>query len=239
MGYTKFLWGADTPLTPDQLNHTEGQYAAWLIDFQAHGHDSTYYTKPGSDQTFWNPTNAGHGSGCHADTLDGKHGAELIGGGVPPGLVVGWYGSAANIPPGWVATNGSSGSPNTINHFIMGSGGSGYEAPGATGGNDTATASGTINIMDTTLTADNIRHQHTFWDVRPYYPTAICDVYGSYQWVSTHVLSGLQLTGNAGSSTPAAHNHNGGGAPNTSTLMHGIAYDNRPPYMGIHFIMKS
>lgn len=68
---------------------------------------------------------------------------------VPPGTVCMWSGSIASIPAGWALCNGSNGTPDLRDRFIVGAG-AGY-AVGATGGEATHT-----------LTVDEMpRHNHT------------------------------------------------------------------------------
>ena len=55
--------------------------------------------------------------------------------GIPAGIVVMWSGAADNIPSGWVLCDGTNGTPDLRNRFIVGAG-STY-AVGATGGSDT------------------------------------------------------------------------------------------------------
>jgi len=51
---------------------------------------------------------------------------------IPPGTIVMWSGSVANIPQGWALCDGTNGTPDLRDRFIVGAGG-GY-AVGATGG---------------------------------------------------------------------------------------------------------
>lgn len=57
--------------------------------------------------------------------------------GIPSGCIVMWSGSIASIPAGWVLCNGSSGTPDLRDRFVIGAG-SNY-AVGATGGSKDAT----------------------------------------------------------------------------------------------------
>lgn len=68
---------------------------------------------------------------------------------VPPGTICMWSGSIVSIPAGWALCNGSNGTPDLRDRFIVGAG-AGY-AVGATGGEATHT-----------LTVDEMpRHNHT------------------------------------------------------------------------------
>jgi hypothetical protein len=41
---------------------------------------------------------------------------------IPSGIIVIWYGSVETIPPGWVHCDGSNGTPNIRNKFVIGVG---------------------------------------------------------------------------------------------------------------------
>lgn len=57
--------------------------------------------------------------------------------GMPSGVIVMWSGAANAIPSGWVLCNGSNGTPDLRNRFIVGAGSS--YGVGATGGSETVT----------------------------------------------------------------------------------------------------
>lgn len=57
--------------------------------------------------------------------------------GMPSGAIVMWSGSVNAIPSGWLLCNGSNGTPDLRNRFIVGAGSS-YDV-GATGGSETVT----------------------------------------------------------------------------------------------------
>lgn len=56
---------------------------------------------------------------------------------IPSGLICMWSGSSSNIPSGWVLCNGSNGTPDLRNRFVLGAGSS-YSV-GAKGGESTVT----------------------------------------------------------------------------------------------------
>ena len=68
---------------------------------------------------------------------------------IPRGSIMMWSGSIANIPSGWALCNGSNGTPNLLNRFIVGAGG--VYASGDTGGADKVQL--TVEEMP--------RHRHT------------------------------------------------------------------------------
>lgn len=118
-----------------------------------------------------------------------ENGAPLL----PAGVVIMWYGSVSTIPVGWKLCNGTNGTPDLRDKFVVGAGSS--YAPGNTGGTSSFSASGTTSsagahdhpvsisaagahthgggTSQTTLTIEQMpRHQHaTNWGEskgRPY-----------------------------------------------------------------------
>ena len=93
--------------------------------------------------------------------------AFVLANGVPSGAIMMWSGSIASIPSGWLLCNGTSGTPDLRDRFIVGAG-STY-AVAATGGATTATLGTTnlpshthsISASGTTSTVD-INHTHFF-----------------------------------------------------------------------------
>ena len=79
-------------------------------------------------------------SGSSLITLDNLYGilqtAPTVSNTVPSGLIAIWSGSTGSIPNGWVLCNGSNGTPDLRNSFILGAGNT--YAVGATGGSTDA-----------------------------------------------------------------------------------------------------
>jgi microcystin-dependent protein len=114
---------------------------------------------------------------------------------LPAGMIVMWAGSVVSIPTGWKLCDGTNGTPNLVDRFIVGAGNN-YN-PGDTGGNASViltsqqmpvhTHSATVNgATDSTAhshTVDDGGHRHTF---RDYYGgaddqgTGITDGYGNH-----------------------------------------------------------
>lgn len=137
---------------------------------------------------------------------------------IPAGVILMWSGSVASIPTGWLLCNGSNGTPNLQDRFIVGAG-STY-AVNATGGSADAIVVAHTHTGTTSTVGD---HVHTAnaglsdFDAGPFGG-------GRAQIVQT-------LTTN-----PAgAHNHifttNSTGSSGTNA--------NLPPYFALCFIMKS
>jgi microcystin-dependent protein len=85
---------------------------------------------------------------------------------IPTGIILLWSGSIASIPSGWLLCNGSSGTPDLRDRFVVGAGTS--YAVGATGGSATTTLAEanlpshthSISASGTTSTVD-INHTHS------------------------------------------------------------------------------
>mgnify|MGYP000706311709 CR=1 FL=1 len=168
-------------------------------------------------------------------------------GGVASGIIAIWSGSQASIPIGWLLCDGTSGTLDLRNKFIVGAG-STY-AVGDTGGVDTVTLSvaqmpsHTHTVAGTTA-ADGI-HSHTVND--PSHAHSI--------FVMTLSAGGATSPGapGAGSTTPintatsvvgtgisivagGAHQHSLSGT--TTSIGSGTAHENRPPYFALCYIQK-
>jgi len=90
-------------------------------------------------------------SGTSLITLDNLYGilqnAPAQSGTIPSGLIAIWSGSTGSIPSGWVLCNGSNGTPDLRNSFVLGAGNT--YAVGATGGStDAIVVSHTHSITD-------------------------------------------------------------------------------------------
>jgi hypothetical protein len=135
-------------------------------------------------------------------------------GGVPSGSIVMWSGSIASIPGGWYLCDGTNGTPNLRDRFVVGAGTT--YAVAATGGSaDAIVVSHTHTVTDPT-------HSHT-WGQPPNFPP---QGGGSYNAVSSG--------GSTGFSTSAASTGisiNTAGASGTNA--------NLPPYYALAYIMKA
>ena len=86
---------------------------------------------------------------------------------IPSGVILLWSGSVASIPSGWALCNGSSGTPDLRNRFVVGAG-STY-AVGDTGGSATSTLTSSELPAHThslsasgTTSGQSVGHTHTF-----------------------------------------------------------------------------
>jgi hypothetical protein len=174
-------------------------------------------------------------------------GDDLFGGALSPfptGVILLWYGSALNIPAGWVLCDGTSGTPDLREKFVRGAGGS--VALDSTGGSSSATTSSSGDhvhtVGDTTLTEDQMpTHNHRFW----YGGSGndgggLVDNYGSIASASPAYFDTVQ--GGAGVGNKLIEDA-GGSDPHTHSLTSGGAHQHTvatlPPYVGIYYIMKT
>lgn len=158
----------------------------------------------------------------------------------PTGVVVMWNGTPATVPTGWALCDGTNGTPNLRDRFIVGAG-STY-ALGAVGGATTAStgSSGTHDhvVQGTSLTiAQMPTHSHRLIGLRN--PIGASGSYtiwtvgtdgpGSYYAADDN--SGNKMVENTGSGDPHTHSISGDGS-------HSHTVSTLPPYHGLYFIMK-
>jgi len=156
---------------------------------------------------------------------------------IPKGVVVMWSGATTAVPSGWALCDGSNGTPDLRDRFVVGAG-SGY-ASGNTGGVNSidishshaiaAESPGTSGVGDhqhsfsgTTTTNNNTDQRSKTDDLR--------DTAGSQH---THNFAGDTSAAGAHSHTVNAHSHGGATGAAGST-----ALENRPPYYALAFIIK-
>ena len=147
---------------------------------------------------------------------------------IPPGTIVMWSGSLAEIPDGWALCDGTNGTPDLTDRFILSV--SASEDPGETGGSHTKTLS-VSNLPSHThsFTTDSAgAHSHRIRVEKyggsndPRFP------YPIEGWAATTYM-GEGLIEAAG-----AHTHSG----TTDATGSGSSFDIRPKYYKLAFIMK-
>ena len=136
------------------------------------------------------------------------NGYEGVGGATPVGGSILWSGSVATIPSNWLLCNGSNGTPDLRDRFIVGAGTGGSYAVGATGGENT-------HVL---TTAEMPSHTHSYTDKY----TDGNRVSGTHAWSSAtdkdpNYTTENKTTGSQGSDT---------------------AHENRPPYYALAYIMR-
>jgi hypothetical protein len=142
---------------------------------------------------------------------------------IPPGTIVMWSGSLAEIPDGWALCDGTNGTPDLTDRFILSV--SASENPGETGGSHTKTLSvANLPSHTHTFTTDPAgAHSHSLYisGSAPEHPTG-----------AMMGADGDDYSGHIGSA--GEHTHTG----TTDATGSGSAFDIRPKYYKLAFIMK-
>lgn len=231
MSYAKITFNASTPLNITNLNILGSQYAEMKSTIVAHSH-TIYYTKTESDARYVNINNDGSGSGCNALTIDGYTKDQLISS-VPTGLMVWYAGSLAALDVGWHLADGTNGTRNCVNKYIIGANSS---TIGNTGGNDNFTPTGTLTIANHALTlAEMPEHYHTWSETN--YP-ASATYYNQSGWGGGLYSYGgnlMNLTTTTKNTSYIGSNQAHGHTGSTITLK---AVENRPLSKALYLIQK-
>lgn len=176
---------------------------------------------------------------------------------VPSGVIVMWSGTLASIPSGWVLCNGSNGTPDLRDRFIVGA--SAGANPGTTGGASThshGTGTYATSAHSGTAVDAHAAHQHNYTQVINHVhvqngPTSASGGAGTFGWDSNSSnsstatqISTANPTGSVGATGVTAD-------PN-STLTHTVTQpsahtlsgssetvSNVPAYYALAFIMKT
>lgn len=154
-------------------------------------------------------------------------------------MIVLWNGLSSSVPAGWHICDGTNGTPDLRDRFVVGAGNT--YAYGNTGNANTGSTdpSGGITVAGHALTiAEMPVHNHTFWTGGYGFHSAVSGGYsslingGSQQnvWPTGEPEAGTQIIGSAGSGN--AHTHALSG-----NLLHSHTYS-LPPYYGLFYIMK-
>jgi len=141
--------------------------------------------------------------------------------GIPSGAIVMWSGSIASIPSGWLLCNGSNGTPDLRDRFVVGAG-STY-AVAATGG--TADAIVVAHTHTATTTATDSGHTHASFNNGAYNGAGAGNAMGS----GGNVPGYNTTTGNANITASTTVNSTGSSGTNA----------NLPPYYALAYIMKA
>lgn len=152
----------------------------------------------------------------------------------PSGGIILWSGAIGAIPAGWLLCDGTSGTPDLRDRFVVGAG-STYTV-GATGGSATVTLDATqipahTHSFSGTTSSDGA-HTHTtsFTYFANYTPDAFTSGLSTY-------VRGFGTAENLTTSSAGAHTHTLSGT--TGSIGGGLAHENRPPYYALAYIMKA
>lgn len=150
---------------------------------------------------------------------------------VPAGVILLWSGSIASIPSGWNLCDGTNGTPDLRNRFVVAAGDT--YAVGATGGADsvTLTEAQMPSHTHSASTSTAGAHSHT---VNGLITTGAL----SNDADRDPFYSSTQLVGNRGSiGTNSAGDHTH--SVTVAATGGGGSHENRPPYYALAYIMKA
>lgn len=230
MAYVKTVWEHDTKFTTTNLNNCETQYDEGYGYAVAHNHDTRYYTRTEMDATFWYAGNDGHGSGCDADLIyysgGNKHYADFGSGSINTYTIIMW--DNAVLPSGWTLCDGTAGTPDLRDRFVIGAGSGGGPAVGASGGSNTWNQNYTITVAGHALTTDELPpHNHSFIDA---YSNPSTGAGGGTTVLAGGMTSISGTTASAGGGL--SHGH-------TSSYATQASAENKPPCVALYYIMKT
>lgn len=148
--------------------------------------------------------------------------------GVPSGAILLWSGSVLSIPSGWLLCNGSNGTPDLRNRFVVGAG-STY-AVGATGGSANATLVSHSHTVGTTSLTGQIRAISEAFTASG----TASGVFSKFGGVTANNTPIYVDSGDAsGVNFDASHTHT------LSTEGSSATNANLPPYYALCYIMKA
>lgn len=149
---------------------------------------------------------------------------------IPSGVVVSWYGDKANVPSGWAICDGTNGTPDLRDRFIVGAGNS-YSLKDTGGSDKVALNSDEVSSHDHEITCSSAGgHYHLV--------TRNIDLHSTdpggdgIDTVSNYVAGNGY---NYKTSTDGEHTHKITISSNNSK---NLPHENRPPYYALYFIMK-
>lgn len=178
----------------------------------------------------------------------------LINRGVPYGAILMWSGIIADIPESWALCDGTNGTPDLTDRFIVGAGDTYSELE--TGGSDTATGIGAVAIGGAhTHTLTIADHELTIPELpEHFHPNGMCDDSGNMfnhgSIAASPAAPGEPTRGNDSGTVEGltgvvgsgdGHTHAGSTADLGGAHSHDISLDDvtiLPPYFALCFIMK-
>lgn len=169
----------------------------------------------------------------------------------PSGGILMWYGNIASVPSGWFLCNGSNGTPDLRDRFVVGAG-SAYSVASTGGTNSVALsvsemASHTHPVTSaSTNPAGSHAHGVTIDIVGSHrHPLVASQSAGSAIFTSGPARIGPATIGQGGSHSHTAPNMNSAGTHNhpititTGSVGAGDSHENRPPFYALAYIMRA
>lgn len=227
-------------LTPTDGNFIVGNGSTWVAES-----GNTVLTSIGvtATTTELNTLDGVTASTAEINTLDGINTAGNFGY-VPSGGIILWSGAVAAIPSGWLLCDGTNGTPNLTDRFVVGAGTS--YAVGATGGaaNVTLTTSQipghTHTFSDSGNTGNGGAHGHNLRVADNDSGTGTGNyIAGETNRAAIRISSGYNYTATESVVDVGNHNHSFSVSGTTSSTGGGNSHENRPPYYALAYIMKA
>ena len=139
------------------------------------------------------------------------------------GMIILWYGNTGNIPGGWVLCDGNNSTPDLRDRFVIGAGTADH-TPGSTGGSNSVTLS----------EANLPSHRHF----------VVSNSFGGQNRTGSNVSANNQVAkgtgaGNLYESYNLASTGGSASAGRSSSVGSGTAFDNKPLYHALCYIMKT
>ena len=206
-------------LTPTDGNFIVGNGTAWVAESGNTAIASLGITATAAELNIMDGVTA---TTAEINTLDGIAPSGAGFGFVPQGGIILWSGSVASVPSGWFLCNGSNGTPDLRDRFIVGAG-STY-AVAATGGAASVTLTTAQMPSHThTATVTDPGHTHTYDNA------FVIDVTRSTGGGQTSQNERTRTTNSAVTGISVSNSSTGGGT----------SHENRPPYYALAYIMKA
>jgi len=162
------------------------------------------------------------------DNIYGIIGVQSSGSGttIPSGLIAIWSGAVGAIPSGWLLCNGSNGTPDLRNSFVLGAGNS-YSV-GQTGGSTDAIVVSHTHTATSTSTVTDPGHQH---NISSYNNTTPNGTLINAFTNTTSPQTNTTQTASTGITVATSTTNQTTGVSGTNA--------NMPPYYALAYIMKS
>ena len=142
---------------------------------------------------------------------------------IPTGMISLWYGSIGSVPSGWYLCDGTNGTPDLRDRFVVG-GGSTYSV-GATGGSTDAIVVSHTHTATSTSTVTDPGHFHSYIQPSP------GSLVGNINGASSGAISGSTGTKTTGITVATSTTNASAGVSGTNA--------NLPPYYALAYVMKS
>jgi hypothetical protein len=155
--------------------------------------------------------------------------ATAVAAAIPSGGIIIWSGSVASVPSGWYLCNGSNGTPDLRDRFVVGAG-STYSVADTGGSANAIVVSHTHTATSTVTDAGHFHDMGAVRDAGPYGNTTISSQTVE-DWTSarTSTSSGNTSTNTTGITVATTNASSGSSGTNA----------NLPPYYALAYIMKA